>query len=64
MSLRSWRRRGVTHTAMELGYGSTSAFVFAFRADMGRSPQGYMRRRRAGGRTPGAGLSAIVTPPA
>lgn len=57
MSLRSWRRQlrvfkaiellggglGVTQTAMELGYGSTSAFVYAFRTDMGRSPQAYMR---------------------
>jgi AraC-like DNA-binding protein len=47
MSLRSWRRRlrvfkaiellggglGVTQTAMELGYGSTSAFILAFRSD-------------------------------
>lgn len=59
MSLRSWRRRvrlfksiellggglGVTRTAMELGYGSTSAFVYAFRTEMGCSPQAYMRRR-------------------
>lgn len=59
MSLRSWRRRlrlfkaiellggglGVTQTAMELGYGSTSAFIFAFRTDMGCSPQAYMRGR-------------------
>ncbi|MDK1389376.1 helix-turn-helix transcriptional regulator [Sinorhizobium sp. 8-89] len=58
MSLRSWRRRlrlfrsiellggglGVTQVAMELGYGSTSAFVFAFRTEMGSSPQAYMRR--------------------
>jgi AraC-like DNA-binding protein len=57
MSLRSWRRRlrlfksiellggglSVTQTAMELGYGSTSAFIYAFRSDMGRSPQAYMR---------------------
>lgn len=57
MSLRSWRRRlrvfkaiellggglGVTQTAMELGYGSTSAFIFAFRSDTGCSPQNYMR---------------------
>jgi AraC-like DNA-binding protein len=57
MSLRSWRRRlrlfksielmggglSVTQTAMELGYGSTSAFVYAFRSDMGCSPQAYMR---------------------
>ena len=59
MSLRSWRRRlrvfkaiellggglGVTQTAMELGYGSTSAFIFAFRSDTGCSPQSYMRGR-------------------
>lgn len=59
MSLRSWRRRmrlfraiellagglGVTRTAMELGYGSTSAFVYAFRLEMGASPQAYMRGR-------------------
>lgn len=59
MSLRSWRRRmrlfraiellagglGVTRTAMELGYGSTSAFVYAFRLEMGSSPQAYMRGR-------------------
>jgi AraC-like DNA-binding protein len=59
LSLRSWRRRmrlfraiellgggmGVTRTAMELGYGSTSAFVYAFRLEMGSSPQAYMRGR-------------------
>ncbi|RUU14280.1 AraC family transcriptional regulator [Mesorhizobium sp. USDA-HM6] len=58
MSLRSWRRRlrlfrsiellggglGVTQVAMELGYSSTSAFVYAFRTEMGSSPQAYMRR--------------------
>lgn len=56
-SLRSWRRQlrllkaielmgggmGVTATAMELGYSSTSAFVFAFRSETGVSPQAYMR---------------------
>jgi AraC-like DNA-binding protein len=61
MSLRSWRRRlrlfkaielmggglGVTRTALELGYGSTSAFVYAFRTDMGCGPQAYMRGRAA-----------------
>lgn len=61
MSLRSWRRRlrlfkaiellggglGVTRTAMELGYGSTSTFIYAFRSDMGCSPQAYMRGRAA-----------------
>ncbi|RKK04402.1 helix-turn-helix domain-containing protein [Pseudoroseomonas wenyumeiae] len=61
MSLRSWRRRlrlfkaiellggglGVTQTAMELGYGSTSAFIYAFRTDMGCSPQVHMRGRGA-----------------
>jgi AraC-like DNA-binding protein len=63
MSLRSWRRRlrlfkaiellggglDVTRTAMELGYGSTSAFVYAFRTEMGCSPQAYMRGRQAAG---------------
>lgn len=57
MSLRSWRRRlrlfkaialmggglSVTQTALELGYGSTSAFIYAFRSDMGCSPQAYIR---------------------
>ena len=61
MNLRSWRRRlrlfkavellggglGVTRTAMELGYGSTSAFVYAFRTGMGCSPQACMRGRAA-----------------
>ncbi|WP_245313245.1 AraC family transcriptional regulator [Bradyrhizobium macuxiense] len=56
-SLRSWRRRlrllraiellssgtGVTETAMQLGYGSASAFIFAFRTEMGSSPHAYMR---------------------
>ena len=37
----------VTRTAMELGYGSTSAFVYAFRTEMGCSPQAYMRGRGA-----------------
>lgn len=62
LSLRSWRRRmrlfraiellgggmGVTRTAMELGYGSTSAFVYAFRLEMGSSPQAFMRGRGDG----------------
>jgi AraC-like DNA-binding protein len=39
----------VTRTALELGYGSTSAFVYAFRTEMGRSPQTYMRGRGADG---------------
>jgi len=60
-SLRSWRRRlrlfksielmggglDVTRTALELGYGSTSAFVYAFRTEMGCGPQAYMRGRGA-----------------
>ena len=59
MSLRTWRRRlrlfkaiellgggmGVTQAAMELSYGSTSALVYAFRSEMGSSPQAYMRGR-------------------
>jgi len=61
MSLRSWRRRlrlfkaiellggglGVTQTALELGYGSASAFIYAFRTEMGCGPQAYMRGRGA-----------------
>lgn len=56
-SLRTWRRRlrlfraiellesgmDVTRTAMELGYGSTSAFTYAFRTEMKRSPTAYVR---------------------
>jgi len=59
MSLRSWRKRlrlfkaiemlggalGVTQTALKLGYGSTSAFIYAFRTEMGCGPQTYMRGR-------------------
>lgn len=59
MSLRSWRRRvrlfrsiellggglGVTQIAMELGYSSTSSFVYAFRTEMGCSPQTFLRQR-------------------
>lgn len=62
MSLRSWRRRvrlfkaielmggglSVTQTAMQLGYGSTSAFVYAFRTELGRGPQTYMREQASG----------------
>lgn len=61
MSLRSWRRRmrlfkaieflgggmDVTRTAMELGYGSSSAFIYAFRMGMGVSPQAYIRKGAA-----------------
>lgn len=55
-TLRSWKRRlrlfraiellgggmSVTATAMELGYGSASAFIFAFKSEMGCSPYVYM----------------------
>lgn len=58
MSLRSWRRRlrlfkavellggrlGVTQAALEPGYGTASAFIYAFRTEMGCSPQAYMWR--------------------
>lgn len=58
-TFRAWRRRlrllraiellqsgaDVTRTALELGYGSTSAFVFAFRSDMHCSPMAYVRAR-------------------
>ncbi len=71
LSFRNWRRRmrlfkaiellggglDVTRTAMNLGYGSTSAFVYAFRTEMGRSPQAYMRRRKA---AQGAGFSSAM----
>ncbi|MBX3503031.1 MAG: helix-turn-helix transcriptional regulator [Alphaproteobacteria bacterium] len=75
MSLRSWRRRlrlfksielmggglSVTQAAMDLGYGSTSAFIYAFRSDMGCSPQAYMRGegadRRPRARSGRAGVS-------
>lgn len=29
----------IMQIALELGYGSTSAFTYAFRTEMGRSPQ-------------------------
>ncbi|HEV7324011.1 MAG TPA: helix-turn-helix transcriptional regulator [Bosea sp. (in: a-proteobacteria)] len=59
LSLRSWRHRlrlfraiemlagglSVTQTAADLGYGSASAFVYAFRAAQGSSPHAYMRQR-------------------
>ncbi|TXL81993.1 AraC family transcriptional regulator [Vineibacter terrae] len=74
MSLRSWRRRlrlfksielmggglSVTQTAMELGYGSTSAFVYAFRSDMGASPQAYIRGNAAD--RPRRAQSALARP--
>lgn len=61
LSFRSWRRRmrlfraiemlgggmDVTRTALDLGYGSTSAFIYAFRTEIGMSPQAYMRRGSA-----------------
>lgn len=34
---------GVTKTAMELGHGSSPAFIYALRMDMGCGPQTYMR---------------------
>lgn len=57
MSLRSWRRRmrlfkavellggglDVTRVALDLGYGSPSAFIHAFRTAMGTSPHAYRR---------------------
>lgn len=75
MSLRSWRRRlrlfkaiellggglDVTRTAMDLGYGSTSAFVYAFRTEFGCSPRAYMRGRLAarGARTLSAANDSV-----
>lgn len=59
MTLSQWRRRlrlikavemlgggcSVTQTALDLGYGSPSAFIYAFRREMGMSPQAYCRRQ-------------------
>lgn len=59
MPLGQWRRRlrlikavemlgsgcSVTQTALDLGYGSPSAFIYAFRREMGLSPQAYCRRQ-------------------
>jgi AraC-like DNA-binding protein len=39
--------RSVTETALDLGYGSPSAFIYAFRREMGMSPQAYCRRQSA-----------------
>ncbi|ACL62888.1 AraC family transcriptional regulator [Methylobacterium nodulans] len=66
ISLRSWRRLlrlfkaiellggglDVTRTAIELDYDSTSAFIYAFRAEMGCSPQAYVRGHAAHRRFP------------
>lgn len=60
LSLGAWRRRlrmfkaiemlgggcSVTEAAFELGYGSSSAFIYAFRKEMGRSPLAYHRFQR------------------
>lgn len=68
MSLRSWRRRvrlfkaiellggglDVTRTALDLGYGSASAFIYAFRTELGMSPRAYVR-----GETPRRGLAEL-----
>ena len=59
MPLSQWRRRlrlikavemlgggcNVTQTALDLGYGSPSAFIYAFRQEMGMSPHAYYRRQ-------------------
>jgi len=58
-TLRSWKRRlrlfraiellgggmSVTATALELGYSSPSAFIFAFRSELGCSPHIYVTRK-------------------
>lgn len=58
-TLRSWKRKlrlfraiellgggmSVTATAMDLGYSSPSAFIFAFRSELGCSPHSYVMRR-------------------
>lgn len=50
----------VTRTGMELGYGSTSAFVYAFRTEMGCSPRAYMRGRVAGRGAPAIGHNNLA----
>jgi AraC-like DNA-binding protein len=64
MPLRSWRRRlrvfraiellnggsPVTVVAMDLGYNSASAFIFAFREEMGASPHVFTQRKGETGR--------------
>lgn len=58
MSLRQWRQRlrlfraiewlgagrGVTDIALDLGYGSASAFIYMFRREMGVSPAQWQRQ--------------------
>lgn len=60
-SFRDWKRRlrlvkaleflgagmNITATALELGYGSTSAFTYMFTKEMGCSPKAYLATRRA-----------------
>lgn len=62
MTLRAWRRRlrlfrglelleagmSVTDIAIDLGYASTSAFIYMFRAETGHSPDAYRRRMAKG----------------
>jgi AraC-like DNA-binding protein len=59
MSFRTWQRklrlfkameilgggRSVTETALDLGYASTSAFIYMFKREVGRSPRVYQRTR-------------------
>lgn len=71
MGIRSWRKRlrifkaiellggglGVTRTAMALGYGSSSAFIYAFRTALGCSPRGYVREHPGSAARAGDGAS-------
>ncbi len=59
MPLSQWRRRlrlikavemlggrcSVTQTALDLGYSTPFAFIYAFCQEMGMSPQAYCRRQ-------------------
>lgn len=61
MSLRSWQRRmrlfraielldgraNVTEIAFALGYGSVSAFIYAFRLEFGVTPRTFVQTRRS-----------------
>ena len=60
MNLRTWRRRlrllraielldgggTVTETALALGYSSPSAFIYAFRRELGQSPAAHLNAQR------------------
>jgi AraC-like DNA-binding protein/quercetin dioxygenase-like cupin family protein len=66
ISFRTWQRklrlfkameflgggRSVTEIALDLGYASTSAFIYMFKQEVGRSPRVYQRTRDRDGKSP------------